>query len=197
MLDSASTTVRFDSCWLGTQGEDLLTMVRYFHSLGRLEIAMTRIDHQPMSGEGVIARIGIVVIDNISGKRLPGDTTLTPTWVTPVEARMIDPNGMDLGLQGIGKQLFLLGEVPIPPLANGKQAAIFPNPTQDEIYVQTASESAATLTLYDPTGRLVMTQAFPEMAHKRLDLSQLRPGVYILHVANAEGEFQVRVTRMD
>ncbi|HEX2900281.1 MAG TPA: T9SS type A sorting domain-containing protein, partial [Bacteroidia bacterium] len=195
-VDSASVVVDFDSCWVGRQGVNMLTLVRQLHALGRIDLALTRTDHQPISGEGIISRIGIVVIDNISGK-MPGDTTYTPLTITPADARMVDPLGKDLPLQGVSKELVVQGMISEPPLAPGSQAAVFPNPTRDEIYVQTASDSPASLRLHDLTGKMVMAQDFPAAAHKRLQLSALRAGVYLLGVTNAAGEFQVRVTKVD
>jgi hypothetical protein len=196
LVDSASVTVDFDSCWVGQVGVNLLTLVRHIHGLGRIDLAITRTDHQPVSGEGIISRIGIVVIDNISGK-MPGDTTYAPLAIFPSSARMVDPLGNDLPLQGISKELVIQGMISEPPLAPGIQAAVFPNPTRDEIYVQTASDSPTSLRLYDMAGKLVMSQYFPAAAHKRLQLSELRAGVYLLKVTNTAGEFPVRVTKVD
>ncbi len=196
IVDSATVEVDFDSCWVGQQGVNLLTLVQRMHALGRIDLALTRTDHQPISGEGIISRIGIVVIDNISGK-MPGDTTYSPLAITVADAGMINPLGRDLPLQGIDKVLTVQGTLSAPHLSPGKQAAVFPNPTRDEIYVQTASDSPAALRLFDLAGKLVLEQEFGASAHKRLHLGALRAGVYILKVTNAAGEFQVKVTKVD
>lgn len=196
LLDSTTFAISFDSCWLGTLGQNLLTMVHYSAAQGHVEFAITRTDHQPVSGHGEVARIGIVVIDNISGK-FPGDTTLTPFVIAPSAAQMIDPLGTDLPLQGIAKLLFILGEEPARDLPADQQLAVFPNPTSGEIYVQTADEDASILRLYDPVGKLVREEHFTASAHKRLNMENLRAGVYILKINIGVAEYQVRITKVD
>ncbi len=196
LVDSASVQVDFDSCWVGQQGVNLLTLVRHMHALGRIDLAFTRIDHQSVSGEGIVARIGIVVIDNISGKQ-PGDKTISPLPWTPAEATMIDRHGKDLPLQGVGKTLFVVGEVPEPALPVGQAMAIFPNPAAAEVYVQTRSDSPCEVAVYDLSARLLMLRQFPAAARKNLDLGDLAPGAYLLKVTNADGSFQQKVVKID
>lgn len=196
LVDSASVVVDFDSCWLGKVGQNLLTLSRHLHQSGRIDLAITRTDHQPISGEGVISRIGIVVIDNISGKR-PGDTVITLLPVFPTDASMIDPQGKPMPLRGQGMGLHILSVLPEPSLPPGQQIGVFPNPTRDMTYVQTAHDGGASLTLTDLSGREVMARTFAAGAYKRLDLSALGDGIYILKVTNASGEFHVVVCKAE
>ncbi|MFN8394280.1 MAG: C25 family cysteine peptidase [Bacteroidia bacterium] len=196
LVDSASVVVDFDSCWLGQVGQNLLTLSRHLHQLGRIDMAITRTDHQPISGEGVISRIGIVVIDNISGK-MPGDTMITTLPVFPSDAMMIDPNAQPLPLRGHGTDLRLFSVLAEPELQPGQQVGLFPNPTRDEVYIQTADEGAATIELYDLGGRKLMARSYPAGAPKRIDLSAYQGSVYVLKVSNAAGEFHVRICKTE
>jgi hypothetical protein len=196
LVQSNSVTINFDSCWLRTPGANVLTLARHFPALGRIDLAVTRTDHTPVSGEGIIARIGIVVIDNISGK-LPGDTTLGRLQLTPAEGRLVDERGRELPLRGLEKTLYVSSIWQAPPLAGDRAFATYPSPADAEIYVQTRCTCACTVQIFDLSGLRLLEQSFEERALKRINISALAAGAYLLRVENAEGRFQQKVLKIN
>lgn len=196
LVDSNAVTIDFDTCWLRTPGTSVLTLARHFPALGRIDLAVTRTDHTPVSGEGTIARIGIVVIDNISGK-LPGDTTLDRLQLTPAEGRLVDKHGHELPLRGLEKAIYIRSVSQDPPLDGDRAFAVYPSPAAAEIYVQTRCTCACRVQIFDLSGQQLLAQTFEEGARKRINISALPAGAYLLRVENAEGRFQQKVLKID
>lgn len=70
---------------------------------------------------------------------------------------------------------------------------IFPNPAQDAIYISSAFTEAGklTYTLVDIAGRTILkgeTDSAPGNEKKKLDVSMLVPGSYLLQVSVKQGE---------
>jgi Secretion system C-terminal sorting domain len=76
--------------------------------------------------------------------------------------------------------------------------SITPNPTSDKINIylnqDIGSDSKATMTLYDVTGRQVLTQTITTDACQ-LDLSNLAKGVYVLTVQSNNAVYQEKIIR--
>jgi hypothetical protein len=64
-IQSDQVYAGFDATWLGTIGDNLLTMQRNNPEQNRIDIAITRTDGQNMSGRGAIASLHITIEDII------------------------------------------------------------------------------------------------------------------------------------
>ncbi|MEZ4828223.1 MAG: T9SS type A sorting domain-containing protein [Bacteroidia bacterium] len=70
LVDPNSVKVSYNNSWLGVAGLDMLTLDRNFPLDGRLDIGMTRTDHQDETGYGEIARLSIIMVDDLTAKTL-------------------------------------------------------------------------------------------------------------------------------
>jgi hypothetical protein len=70
------------------------------------------------------------------------------------------------------------------------KALIYPNPSSGYVYVQTETQKDLNLTIYDLTGKeLLSTKG------KQIDFSNLSQGIYILKGKTEEGEFTKRIVK--
>lgn len=191
LVDSASVSVHFDSCWLGTPGVDLLTMSRHFHDIGRIDIGLTRTDGQAISGSGVIARVGIVVIDNISGK-MPGDLVWEPLTVTPGNALALDASGNAIPLQGQAA-LVQVGSFFLPPLAPEAHLQLVPNPADRQVFLLNDFAGDFRVTVSGVDGKVVMERSFSEAEFPVLELSSLAAGMYVVNAVSDGQSFKSRL----
>jgi len=67
IIDPASIEIAYDNSWMGTVLTNAYSIDRTFGNEGKVEVALTRIDQNNVSGFGQIAAF-IGVIDNIAGK---------------------------------------------------------------------------------------------------------------------------------
>jgi len=75
------------------------------------------------------------------------------------------------------------------PSENLVALLIYPNPTQDVIYVQFKSDESLDFTLFDQAGRLVIRQSLRQSGDT-IDLAFLSAGIYTIRVENASGLIQ-------
>ncbi|MCB0566090.1 MAG: T9SS type A sorting domain-containing protein [Phaeodactylibacter sp.] len=64
-VEPGSASMTFGNSWMGQQSLDLLALSRDHYNSGRLDVALTRIDGQNVSGQGVIAQLHITIQDVI------------------------------------------------------------------------------------------------------------------------------------
>jgi hypothetical protein len=67
VVDTLSVQSNFVGSWLGTVGTDMMAFVRHFPTIGKIDVAMVRTDHQNVAnGFGDLASFDVVIVDNIS-----------------------------------------------------------------------------------------------------------------------------------
>ena len=69
---------------------------------------------------------------------------------------------------------------------NGHQVLVYPNPTADYCTISEGSFNKATLSIYDLTGRVLISQPFNEKA--TIDIRLLKSGIYIFQIIDIYGK---------
>lgn len=83
------------------------------------------------------------------------------------------------------------GEIPNPSLAN-----IYPNPTNDYIHVALLNEKQdAEITLFDLTGKSILTQQINQLGNSIIDLSGLSSGSYLVRIQTANSVSTQRIVK--
>lgn len=75
----------------------------------------------------------------------------------------------------------------------GSMLGIYPNPTQGEVSIETASIQQGVLEVLDMQGKMVYTQNVAKQEKVLLDLSTFRKGVYLIRLYNNEEEKRGKV----
>ncbi len=166
-VEPGSLTVSFDSCWMGTAGSDLLTFIKDRPLAGELDIAITRTDHSPISGHGQIARVDIIMVDDLNKKLLS----------TPLRTGL----GFGLAQDEIGDQI-PLDDVLVPSLPQSPfpTLQVYPNPTFDKLCLLPGKIRVFGFRIYDITGRKMLEVNDRLEGPQVVDVSNWAAGVYVV-----------------
>lgn len=172
VIDPTSIEVVYPDSWLGDTETDLLTLDRTLQDLGRIDVALTRIDKINVGGFGTIASL-IGAIDDIAGK----ETTVGITEVVAITAAedRVPVNGKEVIVEFSDELKPETGYIDLNASLN-----IFPNPTSSEVLITTRFnypiERIRVLDGYgNPTGLHVEGK-------NRINLQELPSGVYMLRI---------------
>lgn len=180
LVDTNSVFVRFDSCWLGTYQTNLVGLYKDFYFAGETHVGLSRTDLSDQSGHGVIATMGIVAIDNISGKREAASETLLLGFAN---VKAINHSGEIITVGAVSDSVSIWKDGLYRPEPNPLQAVrVWPNPTQSEIQVDLTGVKADGWRLIDAMGRVQRAETRALTGQQRLTLDGLPEGIYFLEI---------------
>lgn len=185
LIDPASVKVSYTNSWLGTTGLDMITLDRNFPLDGKLDVGMTRIDHQDENGYGEIARLSIIMVDDLTAK----------TMLTEV---------LKISFSSVYVVSSDESEVPVTPLADsivvyqddGQNTAInpelnaavkiYPNPAQGEITIEMDQVMGLGWKITSPLGQTLVAET-TRFYTKEINISELSGGIYFLTIQTSKG----------
>lgn len=174
---SSSVSASFEDSWLGTPGNDLITIYRNNPEENKIDIAITRTDRENISGSGqigilhitiedVILRSGMYPMDfEIEGIRLINNIEVVKNIVPRRTTSYVD----------------LLDGLNEPVLA--QQITLYPNPAEASIWINSSAVNIKQVALYNTNGQYL--KSFTNQ--NRLPIHDLQAGVYILQFICEEG----------
>ncbi|MFK7949435.1 MAG: T9SS type A sorting domain-containing protein [Saprospiraceae bacterium] len=200
LVDDNSVKVRFHPSWLGINNTDMISISKDFYNNQLAEVAVTRIDGNPMSGNGQVGLMCFTIQDDI----IRGGDSIFTFGITNVLA--IDNNGMTVDLQGEDRDIDL---VTISDIANNTQSVnlsnhlqVYPNPATDyltvlatEVSGQAKAIKIESVEVFDMTGRKVLSE-YSWNNRNQLNISNLNNGFYILHIKTDLGVWNEKITVM-
>lgn len=179
-LDSNTVKVDFSSSWFAGPGQNTLTMIKHLPTLGRIDIGMTRTDHVDTVGHGIIAGIGVVVIDNVSGKLTRDHDTIV---VAPGQVAGINTEGEPLSFDLLSSAATLQRSTSV-----NSSFLIYPNPAKDRTHIDFGNYTPERVRIFDASGRLVYTNVSPS-SPLDLEVSGWPAGYYLIEIETAEQEW--------
>lgn len=183
MVDTNSVTVDFDTSWLGTEHVDMATIHKNFFDYGQIQIGMTRIDHQPVSGYGQIGTLQFTIKDDII--RNPMNLHLI---MGIGQVRFIDEMENELAIEGQPSYVVIMrSEDPTATTNLAPQAIrLYPNPAQTWVQVESTEEPIERIRLFNSAGQLLRSYQ-PQNTAYTLHLEDLSSGIYQVEVQTAGG----------
>ncbi len=182
VVDTMSVQSSFVGSWLGTVGVDMITFVRHFPTIGKLEVAMVRNDHQNVAnGFGDLASFDVVIVDNISTVtnslfRLTDVTAITYTQLVQPLARVNDTIYVDP----------TVNKVPVIDL--NKYFKVYPNPATSVLNIYSNDIMIQYMDIFDITGKqLVHLKVNGNQAS--IPVESLPQGIYQLRCISEQGIF--------
>jgi|GEM_PF-6746512 len=164
--------------WLGTPGVDLVRL-EHDNEIGRFDVAITRYDGMPMSGNGRIGSIDIVLVDNLGKTSL--DAALLLDFIFPT---LIDADGKRID---VSAQRLTVGIESLSPAID--QILIFPNPATSFSQISAkgvnGKEQATALEIINLQGQSLYQKSVS--GRTILDASQFPNGQYILLIHTENG----------
>ncbi|MEZ5043152.1 MAG: T9SS type A sorting domain-containing protein [Saprospiraceae bacterium] len=180
-----SIRLGFADSWLGTVGEDLLVMQRAFPVAGRLDVGLTRLNGQNVSGSGAIAQLYITIEDDILlHQGYPWEKSNTDLFFQIEGVKMISKDMSLIPVEVVEVEVEVISntdEVDLSPFIK-----LFPNPVMDKLFIQSSLSTASQLEIVDLKGRLFLsTELAP--GSRALDLDLLPSGLYLVRIWSREG----------
>ncbi|MEZ4984927.1 MAG: T9SS type A sorting domain-containing protein [Saprospiraceae bacterium] len=188
LFDMASLEVVYPASWFGEPGVNVTTIHQAYPD-GHLEIALSRIDQNPVSGFGPIAYLR-GIIDDIAGHE-PQEPMDVP--VHKVHAQSIE--GLRMPTRPHTGQVVLVGiDKPIDPTLLQSSFMVYPNPTDQIVHFANIYALAPDrIVLFDAAGRELFHQKNPNMW---LDMQQWPAGIYFLQIHLNGQIFTEKVVKM-
>ncbi|MCB0644740.1 MAG: hypothetical protein KDC44_24010, partial [Phaeodactylibacter sp.] len=153
-----SARVSLDNSWLGELNDDLISIQQNQVASGRIDIGITRTDGQPISGFGEIARLEIVIEDNIFLNNADPEKGLGVMEVVfGIEnALLINHLEQEIGVNIYETVAFILDLSDGLKEIDAQNWTLHPNPSHQDWTLQAKSNTEAILVqVYQADGRLV------------------------------------------
>jgi hypothetical protein len=184
LIDPNGLTVEFPTSWMGQSKVNLESIYKVYPKEGRIDIAITRIDQNEVSGYGTVARIKGIIIDlvgraetklktddailnRLDGEILPLNTETTAFTIVDAP-RAVRPEDL---LSGV---------------------TIYPNPTGSQLNISTA---AGTVTEVEVMGLDGKTSIKSFRNTNQIELDDLQAGMYFLRIKVGQQFFFERVIK--
>lgn len=181
-----STHADFSSSWLGTLGTELMVMQKDFHSQGRIDIGITRIDGTNVSGSGTIGHLHITIEDDILLLHYPNGLVNDGSALFDIQdVRLINFNEENISVNTISTESEIITATKQPDLS--RLIRIFPNPANNRFFVESHQLNVAQIELLDIHGRLIKTMVPINAGLTSIPIQGLAPGVYFIKVFAKQG----------
>lgn len=135
IVDTAKISLSLKNSWLGTDGVDMIHITKNFGKMGRMDVGITRIDHQNVSGFGKIGELDIYMRDDISGKI--ASTLYKKLMLQAVQIRAISKDESIIQLNA-GKDSVIVEQgitTSINKYNKSKVVTVYPNPASDKFII--------------------------------------------------------------
>lgn len=185
VIDPSSIEIVYPVSWFGEPGINTVNIHKIYPEEGRIEMALSRIDHNNVSGHGQVAYI-IGVIDDIAGIQESG--------IALEHILCLDKDEDLLPIQGLETHFTVVRDTGNEPPEGEGLFRVFPNPTTGRVAVVSPQGLPLTgLKLYSIQGRELSLPA--STAPGVIDLGHLPAGVYLLGVSTGEATIYRRIIR--
>ena len=187
LLPPGDIQIIYPTSWFGEPEVNSMTIDRTYAQEGMIEIAMTRIDHNNVSGYGPVAYI-IGVIDDIAGLKADTDIMITKVKAidkgqkripvsTPPTVFSIISKGDDGGLSEEANGIF----------------SVYPNPASRWINVASRHGfEPEELTLLNANGQVIDV---PQENNNRISLESVPSGTYVLRIRSGKTQVHKLIVR--
>ena len=187
LIDTNSIVMDWTGSWLGTLGSDMIAFVRHFPTIGRIDVALTRTDHNNVgNGIGHLGMFDVVVVDNISTVtdalfRLTNVNAITYSQMVLPVARQNDTVTIDPNYNAIAEADLT------------SHFLLYPNPASTELNVYSHDLQIRSISIFDAAGREVYFRR-TENSHTNISLSSLSTGMYHLRCITDKGVYNTGIS---
>jgi len=170
LIDPSTFIFNAKNAWVADSA-NLLRFTRYVP--GRVDIALSRLNHSNSSGSGRIADISFILIENIDGKK---ETEVELTF-NIVDVKCIKHNEQEIPLTTMPQTLTITdseAEILEP------NDLIYPNPALNQFTVNLSYTFADQITVFDIAGRPLYKVSNIENERHRINTQHLSHGMYFV-----------------
>ena len=184
IFDSENVVVNFTNSWLGNIGEDLLAVYRNFPTEGIIEIALTRNDGQPISGEGILCELEFIVIEDVIFMSNGSEDMESEIIVS--EAMLITEQEEKFGLAPMSTIIEINPEISsFEDLNFEDEIEIMPNPSSSFTMISSPYDMNR-IEIFAPTGESLY-QIETKNKWVALPVNGFQNGLYLLKIQTESG----------
>ncbi len=172
-----------ENSWLGTLGKDLLVFQHNDSELGKLDVALVRMDGRNRTGQGVIGKVKVTIEDLVFNLREGQDAKLK-FQIEDVE--LISNAYTKIPVNPLRDAIVVKNDVvsKVQDRLIAHQVRLFPQPASDQLFVDFGSLQVKGLQLLQQDGRALTPILNPT---RQLDLRGIPGGVIFLKVLTDKG----------
>ncbi|MCP4442650.1 MAG: HYR domain-containing protein [Aureispira sp.] len=176
VVEFGSASMDYTNSWLGA---NLISVQKDFHSQGKIETAVARINHINTSGFGQVGTFYITIRDDVLRAPIAHDMPINITNV-----RLIDKDNNIIGTStptGILTVLEILtSTTEVKDTKNS--VAIYPNPSDGNITIKGENVQLEHLKVLSITGQTIFERPLNGQSSQQIQLNDLPNGSYILSI---------------
>ncbi len=194
LVDSGSVYIDFNNSWIGTEGTDMISLRKDLFNEGKIDVGLTRIDHNTVSGQGTIGSI-IITIDNLSGKQKAEGGLLK---LDIQNVTMVNATGIPLPTYNLPDSVTVQAQSNQVLTLDRSDIRVYPNPAENILNLSFPDQTEKSVELTNVVGQTVYARHQVNAATYPIDISHLPEGLYILSVKTIRGEaisYKVSVVR--
>lgn len=178
-IDATSFRMNENGSWMGTAGNDLMgvTLIPGANA-GSVQVALTRLDHNDMSGSGLIANMGFMTTNALYASGTSQNVNFTISNIT-----VISSNETPQQVNAVGDSVNVIDPLilNVNETAHANSISVYPNPFSESTQIvlpENCSGKNCELVLTDATGRVVLVQQTNGSGIITLQRGTIEAGVY-------------------
>lgn len=180
--DGNTATVEFPESFVNTNTDEIISVYRKSKPT-QLDLALTRIDHQIVNGNGIVARVRFVMEDIIEGGK---DETTEAVLSLELKDVVVYANSEQvLSYNNISIQNDSITVALYTPSSFLPNVLLYPMPATDQIWVK-STNSMERVQLIDLHGRVLIDQKLTPTNLTAISLEQIPVGIYVVGVWSDE-----------
>ena len=187
VVDSASVFAKFDSCWIGTINNNLISIQKDDYVNGKFDLAIVRTDKLNQSGHGTIGVLSADMKDDLSGRT--DIYKMLNFSFSNVKAIRYD--GSEIMLNALNDSIVVHDEITslseLEQMQNSIQIAPNPAVNSTSINLGKAKGSATELLVYSALGEEVMRMKLQNESKITLSTQTFSAGIYFIQVKTQQG----------
>ena len=168
----SDNSATFDSCWLGVNNVDMLTLGMPMQD--GIDIAMARIDNQNRTGYGYLTNVKVIIPDNLGEIIKDFQFEFKDVNIVSYQEDTIRPNII------YGDPVVILNKEELDVNLLEKGLKVYPNPNSGVFNIDSRLKLDK-IRIMDLSGRL-MHELFTPSQHEVLNLSGFEKGVYLIEL---------------
>jgi len=190
LVDPASIDFNLNNSWLGNLNSDLLSVQYTSVAAGRIEVAVTRVDHTNVSGYGSIGSLSF----NVTSTPFQSNQLLTIGFTN---IRLINAQEMILPIALDVDDLMVNGTITTVSGTIGGILTVYPNPGDGHFSIDMNTQSTAPVSIQicDANGIKVYEKQNSSTLDQRIDLSDRPAGLYMMIVIQGDNKYTVKLIR--
>ena len=186
-----SASINFDNCWLGDVNADAISIQFDFHSPGRIDAAITRIDGIEMDGYGIFGDLIITLEDDIllwdgGSNNFGGTTTDVFADFAITNYHLINFSQEEILVEGMTTSALIGETTSLSFIELNDLISVFPNPAKDAFFIASQKIDLEVVRIFSTTGEL---KAMKTNIKNTLEFSteELASGIYFIEIQTSEG----------